>query len=306
MSDSCRILVILGPTASGKTQLAVSLASRFNGEIISADSRQVFRGMDIGTGKDLSDYQTGSGSLPVHLIDCRDPDEEYDLYHFQKDARRLIVEITERNRLPVVCGGTGLYLSALLQNYQLAPAGLASPDWNDLPVEKLADQLSNRRPLHNTTDTTDRNRLVKALSIAQTPFLPDSFRPINSLVIGIRWPRQELYERIGRRLRSRMQAGMVEETRHLIENGIPPDRLRFFGLEYKWLTDYVEGRISLEVMETGLFQAIRKFAKRQETWFRKMEREGVAIHWIDGPSLQNGFAGTLVEKWLQTRSSGCS
>lgn len=214
--------------------------------------------------------------------------------------------MTSRGHLPVVCGGTGLYLSALLQNYQLVPLGQPDSAWDLIPDENLVSELSKRRSLHNSTDTTDRKRLMKALSIASSTLAPESFPPLNPLVIGIKWPRQELYERIGQRLKSRLEQGMIEETKRLLASGVPAERLRFFGLEYKWLTNFLEGQISFTEMETGLYQAIRKFAKRQETWFRKMEKEGVPIRWIEGRELSFGKTSQLVYNWLKDLSSDFS
>ncbi|AMV71031.1 tRNA delta(2)-isopentenylpyrophosphate transferase [Desulfuromonas sp. DDH964] len=280
------LLVILGPTASGKTRLAVAAAQALGGEIISADSRQVYRGMDLGTGKDLAEY----GAVPYHLIDIADPGEEYSLFRFQKECFAAITRITDRGRLPILCGGSGLYLDAVLRGYRLVEV----PENPALRAElagasdaELAAQLRQLRPqLHNTTDLGDRQRLLRAIEIAtgeralaaRLPPLPQ-LRP---RVFGLRWERSRLRQRIAFRLRERLEQGLLEEVTRLHAAGIPWERLEFFGLEYRFVAWHLQGRLNRNDMTQQLASAIGAFAKRQETFFRRMERQGVAIHWLAG------------------------
>jgi tRNA dimethylallyltransferase len=280
------LLVVLGPTASGKTRLAVQAARRLAGEVISADSRQVFRGMDLGTGKDLAEY----GEVRHHLIDIAEPGTEFSVFAFQKRFYAAFADITGRGRLPILCGGTGLYLDAVLRGYRLVEvpenpelrAGLAP-----LSREELAARLMRLRPqVHNTTDLTDRSRLVRAIEIAEgeaaaaaeAPPLPQ-LRP---LVFGLRWERSELRRRIAARLKERLTAGMVEEVRSLHQRGVPWAALDSYGLEYRYLARHLRGELGYNDLVQQLASAIGNFAKRQETFFRRMERQGVEIHWLDG------------------------
>lgn len=279
------LLVILGPTASGKTRLALQVAQAFGGEIISADSRQVYRGLDLGSGKDLAEY----GATPYHLIDIVDPGEEYNLFAFQRDCFAAIEELRGRGRLPVLAGGTGLYLDAVLKGYRLVPVP-ENPELRaalaDLDDAALAVRLQSLRPrLHNTSDTSDRSRLLRAIEIAigegkaaeNTPPPPT----IQPLIFGLRWPRAELRRRVTVRLRERLEQGLVEEVRRLHEGGVPWATLEYFGLEYRYLARHLQGHLSYNDMFQQLNSAIHDFAKRQETWFRRMERQGTVIHWLD-------------------------
>ena len=283
---SFNLLVILGPTASGKTTLAVQLAQRLNGEIISADSRQVFRGMDLGTGKDLQEY----GDVPYHLIDIAEPGDEFSVFNFQQLFTQAFEDIRRRQRLPILAGGSGLYLQAALQGYRFVevpenPQLRASLE--SLTDEQLQERLlESRGNLHNTTDLTDRQRLIRAIEIAegekeqgnQTVHLPE----IDPFVIGIRWDRQVLRQRITRRLRQRLDEGMVDEVESLLKRGVSPEVLDFYGLEYRFLSLFVCGELSRNDMFQKLNSAIHQFAKRQDTWFRRMERQGIRIHWVEG------------------------
>lgn len=283
------LITILGPTATGKTALATEVAYRLDGEIISADSRQVFRGMDIGTGKDLADYDLHGVHIPYHLVDICDPTEEYSAYRFMGDFKAAYGDITGRGKQPVLCGGTGLYIDAVVRQYRLSDAPVNEAYRATLEQysdEELTERLAALIPLHNHTDTETRERLVRALEIQEYALahpndyihLPD----IHHLIFGIALPREEIIRRIERRLDARLEEGMTDEVQHLLDNGVKPERLMKFGLEYRHVTEYLLGHCSLEDMRRDLFTDIRRFAKRQMTWFRRMERNGVNIHWIDG------------------------
>jgi tRNA dimethylallyltransferase len=277
------LLVVLGPTASGKTMLAVRLAEVLGGEIISADSRQVYRGMDIGTGKDLGEY----GDVPYHLIDVIDPGEEFSLFRFQRLFYQAFRDIHTRGKMPVVAGGTGLYLEAILQGYQLAevpenPSLRAELEGKSL--EELAGRLRGSSPrLHNTTDLLDRNRLLRAIEIAEHGDAGNDPLPeISPVILGLRWERDLLRRRITQRLKDRLQQGMIEEVRELHRQGVPYERLELFGLEYRFAARFLKGELNRNDMFQKLNAAIHDFARRQETWFRRMERKGILINWLEG------------------------
>ena len=279
------IITILGPTAAGKTRVAALLADTLNGEVISADSRQVYRDMTIGTGKDLDDYRVGDRCIPTHLVDIRDAGEHYTLFDFQQDARTAITDIDARNKRPILCGGTGLYLSALLEDYQLPgipPSPERHAELNAMDTDTLVERLSQHGPLHNTTDTEDRNRLIRAIEIAESDTPPAPPFPLNSTTIGIRWERETLRSRITERLNHRLKNGMIEEVKDLLNKGISPEELNYYGLEYRYVTCYLTGDLNRNDMTQKLRSAIHQFAKRQETWFRRMERRGIPIHWVEG------------------------
>ena len=283
------LITILGPTASGKTALAAALAARLQGEVISADSRQVFRGMDIGTGKDLADYCVQEKSIPYHLIDICHPSEEYNAYRFMGDFKAAFVDIVSRGRQPILCGGTGLYLDAVIRAYHLADAPIDPAYRRSLNTSsdaELTERLASLVPLHNHTDTETRDRLVRALEIQEfAQSNPDAYiklPPMRHLVFGIRIPREVLIARIEARLRQRLAEGMTTEVQHLLDEGIDANRLMRFGLEYRHVTRFLFGLCSEQQMFDNLFTDIRRFSKRQMTWFRRMERNGVEIHWIDG------------------------
>ena len=281
-------LVVLGPTASGKTALGVQLAAAYNGEIISADSRQVYRGLDIGAGKDLDEYVLDGRAIPYHLIDIVDLDTEFSVFDYQQRFYACFEELQRRNTLPIVVGGTGLYLEAALQGYRM----VAAPEDAELRAQlsalsddALIARLRALKPgLHNITDTADRERTIRAIEIAEytrrhpPPPAPD----IRPLILGTRWPRDELHRRIDPRLRELLDTGLIEEVQRLLDAGIPPERLRNLGLEYRYVTDFLDGTIkSKNDLRQKLRAAIINFAKRQQTWFRRMERNGAVIHWID-------------------------
>lgn len=283
------MITILGPTASGKTTLAVHLAASLQGEIISADSRQVYRRMDLGTGKDLDDYRIDGVQVPYHLIDICEPGTQYNVYEYQKDFKKVWRELQERQVLPVLCGGTGLYLESVLRGYRMDTVPENTPLRESLAgksLEELTALLSTYKTLHNKTDVDSVKRAIRAIEIAEYyrthPVDQTEMPPLNSLVIGIDIPRELRRSRISARLKQRLDEGMIDEVRSLLAEGIPADNLIYYGLEYKFLTLHVLGQLSYEEMYHQLEIAIHQFAKRQMTWFRGMERRGVCIHWIDG------------------------
>lgn len=283
------MITILGPTASGKTTLAVHLAASLQGEIISADSRQVYRRMNLGTGKDLDDYRIDGVQVPYHLIDICEPGTQYNVYEYQKDFKKVWRELQERQVLPVLCGGTGLYLESVLRGYRMDTVPENTPLRESLAgksLEELTALLSTYKTLHNKTDVDSVKRAIRAIEIAEYyrthPVDQTEMPPLNSLVIGIDIPRELRRSRISARLKQRLDEGMIDEVRSLLAEGIPADNLIYYGLEYKFLTLHVLGQLSYEEMYHQLEIAIHQFAKRQMTWFRGMERRGVCIHWIDG------------------------
>jgi tRNA dimethylallyltransferase len=285
------LLVVLGPTASGKTELAVRIARIIGGEIISADSRQVYRGMDLGTGKDLSQYSDGETVVPRHLIDILDPCEEFSVFDYQRLFYRCLQEITKRATIPLLVGGTGLYLDAVIRGYRMAavPENLNLQEkLEGAAMESLRRRLLAISPeVHNKTDLLERKRLIRAIEIAEFtrdhPYHALDRIPISPLVMGIRCEREALRRKITARLHSRLAAGLVEEVQSLHEGGITWERIDSFGLEYRYIARYLQGRMIREEMVRTLTTRIHQFAKRQETWFRRMERNGVRIHWIEGP-----------------------
>jgi len=283
------LITVLGHTAGGKTAFAAHLAHRLDGEIISADSRQVYRGMDIGTGKDYGDYLVNGQRIPVHLIDILDAGYEYNVYLFKRDFITVYTDISERGKMPVLCGGTGLYIESVLRNYRLMDVppdtGLRKALENK-SREELVAMLKLYGPLHNITDTVNRKRLVRAIEIAryQSVRPPEEAgeRELHPLVLGIRFDRGVRRERITRRLKERMKEGMVEEVEGLLKSGVTADRLDYYGLEYRYISRYILKELSYEDMFRALNTAIHQFAKRQMTYFRGMERRGTVIHWLDG------------------------
>lgn len=286
------LLVITGPTASGKTRRAVDCARAFNGEIISADSRQIYRGMDLGTGKDLEEY----GTVPYHLIDICDAGYRYNLFEYLRDEARACDEIQSRGRLPILCGGTGLYVESVLKGLALPPVP-ENPELRKklapLPLEELTKILSSMKRLHNTTDVDTAQRAIRAIEIETyyeaNPHLAPAkaSRPVtDAVIVGVDIDRDSRRRRISSRLRERLANGMVEEVASLLDSGVDPDSLIYYGLEYKFVTLHCLGRLSLEEMTEQLEIAIHQFAKRQMTWFRGMERRGFKIHWLpyDMPS----------------------
>ncbi|MCK5692416.1 MAG: tRNA (adenosine(37)-N6)-dimethylallyltransferase MiaA [Bacteroidales bacterium] len=283
------LVTVLGHTAAGKTAFAAHLAHRLGGEIISADSRQVYRGMDIGTGKDYQDYQVKNQRVPAHLIDILDAGYEYNVYLFKRDFLRVFTDISEREIMPVLCGGSGLYIESILRNYRLLNVPLNTSlreELENLSYEELVEILKLCGPLHNITDTGNRKRMIRAIEIAryQSGQLQDSSdeRELNPLVLGIRFERDIRRERITKRLRERMEEGMVDEVEGLLNSGIPAHKLDYYGLEYRYVCKYVLKELTYDEMFARLNTAIHQFAKRQMTYFRGMERRGIAIHWLDG------------------------
>ena len=284
--DPFNLIVILGATATGKTRVGVQVARSLGGEILSADSRQVFRGMDIGTGKDLGEY----GGIPYHLIDVRNPGQEFSVFEFKKAFIETFHAIRSRGRLPILVGGTGLYLESVLLEYQLPEVPEDPALRNELSASSMADlreRLKRTKPeLHNTTDLTDRRRLIRALEIAEFTLkipLPRVDPPeLKPFVFGIQWDRQVLRQRITQRLRERIDGGMIAEVKTLLKAGLSYENLDFYGLEYRYAAIYLKGELNRNDMFQKLNSAIHQFAKRQETWFRRMERKGIKIHWVEG------------------------
>ncbi len=280
------LITILGPTASGKTRLAVRLAYDFNGEIISADSRQVYRRMNIGTGKDLEEYKINDSRVEYHLIDIVDPEEEFNLFEFQRKFYQVLNLIRNKKKLPFLVGGTGLYLSSILQNYKLVKTDFRSDraeELSSLDLVELKKILTTiKSDLHNITDLVDKDRIIKAILIAETETKDELIKPpLNPVVIGIKAERDTIKEKIKDRLKKRLNAGMIEEVQDLVNSGITYEKLNFFGLEYRFIGLYLKGELSYNDMFQKLYSAIINFAKRQMTWFRKMEREGVKINWLE-------------------------
>lgn len=282
------LVTILGPTASGKTPLAAALAYRLNAEIISGDSRQVYRRMDLGTGKDLADYVVDGKRIPYHLIDIVEPGYKYNVFEFQRDFLQAYDEIRQRGVLPILCGGTGMYIESVLKGYKLLPVP-ENPELRaslaDKSLDELTTILAGYKKLHNSTDVDTVKRAIRAIEIEeyyrQQPVSAREFPAINSLVIGVDIDRDLRRTKITRRLKQRLDEGMVDEVRALLDAGISAEDLIYYGLEYKYLTLYAVGQLTYDEMFHQLEIAIHQFAKRQMTWFRGMERRGFNIHWID-------------------------
>lgn len=300
------LIAILGPTASGKTQFATALANKLDTEIISADSRQIYRGMDIGTGKDLADYTIDGKQIPYHLIDIVEPGYKYNVFEYQRDFLTAYNGIRQKGKIPIMCGGTGMYLESVLKGYRLLPVP-ENPQLRaqlaDKSLDELTEILKRYKTLHNTTDVDTAKRAIRAIEIeeyyAHTPVEERSFPQLNSLIIGIDIDRELRREKITRRLHQRLEEGMVNEVRSLLDKGISSEDLIYYGLEYKYLTLYVIGKLTYEQMFHDLEIAIHQFAKRQMTWFRGMERRGFTIHWIDAQwpmEEKTAFAIRLIEQ----------
>ena len=282
------LITILGPTASGKTPFATALAAELNTEIISADSRQIYRGMDLGTGKDLADYTINDREIPYHLIDIVEPGYKYNVFEYQRDFLKAYETIKQKGCLPVLCGGTGMYLESVLKGYRLMPVP-ENPELRtrlaDKSLETLTGILQQYKTLHNSTDVDTVKRAIRAIEIeeyyAKHPIAEREFPQLNSLIIGVDIDRDLRREKISRRLRQRLDEGMVDEVKQLLAQGIKAEDLIYYGLEYKFLTLYAIGKLTYEEMFAQLETAIHQFAKRQMTWFRVMERRGFTIHWVD-------------------------
>lgn len=286
--EKYNLITILGPTASGKTPLAASLAAKMNTEIISADSRQIYRRMDLGTGKDLVDYTVSGIDIPYHLIDICEPGYKYNVFEYQRDFLQAYEKVTAKGKVPILCGGTGMYLESILKGYRLIPVPenkeLRS-SLEDKSLEELTKMLSQYKTLHNTTDVDTVKRAIRAIEIEEYYLHADAqereFPSLKSLVIGVDIDRELRRQKISKRLRQRLDEGMVDEVRRLLDEGILAEDLIYYGLEYKFLTQYVIGELEYDEMVRQLEIAIHQFAKRQMTWFRGMERRGIHIHWID-------------------------
>lgn len=288
-----KMVTVLGPTASGKTAVAAALAYRIGGEIISADSRQVYRRMDIGTGKDLADYEIDGTHIPYHLIDIAEPGTKYNLFQYQQDFHEAYADILRRGKHPILCGGTGLYIEAVLGGYNLSPvpqnpdlrARLASKSLEELTAMLASLKQLTGSAMHNRSDVDTVQRAIRAIEIEtynlEHPTPERQLPPVDSIIVGINIDRDLRREKITRRLKARLDEGMADEIRSLIGEGINPEDLIYYGLEYKYITEYVIGNTSYDEMFRSLEIAIHQFAKRQMTWFRGMERRGYNIHWID-------------------------
>lgn len=282
------MIVILGPTACGKTRLAVHLAQQINGEIISADSRQVYRGMDIGTGKDIQEYTINGEKIPYHLIDIVDPGYEYSVFEFQNDFYNAYHKIIETGKMPILCGGTGLYIDSVVKSYPLIKVpvndGLRAL-LETKEMEDLTEMLNSFRTVHNTTDTNDKERLIRAIEIEtyinENPDKVVKPPVISFTIFGLNPGREIVRERITNRLIQRLHEGMISEVEQLVSNGVTHSSLQFYGLEYKYISLYIEGKMDYKTMLEKLNIAIHQFAKRQMTWFRRMEKNGTIIHWLD-------------------------
>lgn len=286
--NNYELITIIGPTASGKTAFAAALAARLDTEIISGDSRQVYRSMDIGTGKDLADYVVDGKQIPYHLIDICNPGDKYNVFEYQHDFHKAFEEIRKKGKLPILCGGTGMYIESVLRGFKLLDVP-QNPDLREsLKGKSLAELeqiLASYKVLHNKTDVDSAQRAIRAIEIEEfyKTEAPDKreYAPINSLIIGVDIDRDLRREKISRRLRARLDEGMVDEVRAILATGVKPEDLIYYGLEYKFLTLYIIGQLTYDEMISQLEIAIHQFAKRQMTWFRGMERRGLHIHWLD-------------------------
>ena len=293
MTERRRLITILGPTASGKTSVAAHLAARIGGEIISGDSRQVYRRMDIGTGKDIADYTVDGVNIPYHLIDIAEPGTKYNLFQYQEDFHKAYDDITARGKTAILCGGTGLYIEAVLKGYNLSPVPqnqilrdkLSDKSLDELTAMLIELKQRNHSTMHNQTDVDTCQRAIRAIEIEtynlEHPTEERTLPAVEATVIGIDISREDRRQRISNRLKTRLDEGMIDEIKGIINSGVDADDLIYYGLEYKYVTEYVVGKISYDEMFTQLEIAIHQFAKRQMTWFRGMERRGTHIHWID-------------------------
>ncbi|MDR1090036.1 MAG: tRNA (adenosine(37)-N6)-dimethylallyltransferase MiaA [Prevotella sp.] len=286
--DRYDLITIVGPTASGKTGFACHLAYALNAEVVSGDSRQVYRSMDIGTGKDLGDYAVNGKAIPYHLIDIREAGDKYNIYEYQHDFHKAYTEIKSRGVLPVLCGGSGLYIESVLKGYSLVNVPenkILRAQYECYSLNKLTKILAGYKSLHNTTDVDTAQRAIRAIEIEEYkkehPLEQNEFPPLNSLVVGVNIDRELRREKITKRLKDRLEEGMIEEVQDILDKGVKPEDLIYYGLEYKYVTMYVLQELTYNEMFSLLEIAIHQFAKRQMTWFRGMERRGIYIHWID-------------------------
>lgn len=298
------MVTILGPTASGKTEVAVNMAFKLGGEIISADSRQIYREMDLGTGKDLEEYQIDGINVPYHLIDIADAGYQYNVFEFQRDFLKVYQAVKEKGSFPVMCGGSGMYLEAILKGYRLIQVPVNEErrvELQLLSLEVLIEILKHYKSINNTSDTENKKRVIRAIEIEEFclahPETDLSFPKINSLIVGVKYDRDSRRRRITARLEQRLANGMVDEVKNLLNKGLKPDDLTYYGLEYKYLTLFITGQLTYDEMFAGLNTAIHQFAKRQMTWFRKMERDGFEIKWLDGYMPTNEKTEKIIS-WL--------
>jgi tRNA dimethylallyltransferase len=283
------LVVVTGPTASGKTALASAVALKLNGEVISADSRQVYRNMDLGTGKDYNDYIVNGMQVPAHLIDIVDAGYKYNVFEYQRDFLEVYKDLKKRNRFPVVCGGSGMYIDSVISGYKLVEVPPDRELRNELEkrsMKELIEMLRTFKSLHNTTDIDTKKRAIRAIEIEKYYIKgtkpADDFPKIKSLITGVKFDRESRRRRISQRLKERFENGMVDEVQQLLDKGIDSETMIYYGLEYKYITLYLTGKLSYDEMFKSLEVAIHQFAKRQMTWFRGMERRGIKIHWLDG------------------------
>ena len=298
------MVTVLGPTASGKTEVAVNLAYQLGGEVISADSRQIYREMDLGTGKDLVEYRVNGFDVPYHLIDIAEAGYQYNVFEYQRDFLKAFLSVKKRESFPVMCGGSGLYLEAILKGYRLVQVPFNEHRRKELQIltlNELTDILKSYKSINNTSDTENPKRAVRAIEIEEFcrshPETDLSFPNINSLIVGVKYDRESRRHRITARLKQRLENGMVEEVGKLLDKGLKPEDLTYYGLEYKYITNYLTGLSTYNEMLDGLNIAIHQFAKRQMTWFRKMEREGFNIRWLDGYMPLNEKTDKIIS-WL--------
>jgi tRNA dimethylallyltransferase len=298
------LITVLGPTATGKTALAVQLANLLDGEIISADSRQIYRGMNIGTGKDLEDYKIGGKTIPYHLIDILDPSENFNVCRFQNEFELASTDIHARHKLPILCGGTGLYLDSVLLNYKFEPIE-ANAELRDKLESKSKDELASElqaldSKLYENWNKDTKRRIIRGIELAMKNGNPETNSTPKDLsktcILGVQYPREIIRERITTRLKFRLENGMIEEVEGLIKNGLPKDRLNYFGLEYKFISQFLDDELTKDELFELLNIAIHQFAKRQSSWFRRMEKRGVNINWVEEGKLESALQ--IVEPYL--------
>ncbi|NLB93165.1 MAG: tRNA (adenosine(37)-N6)-dimethylallyltransferase MiaA [Bacteroidales bacterium] len=305
-SSEYNLITVLGPTATGKTAVAAHLAAKINGEIISGDSRQVYRGMDIGTGKDYGDYFVDGIEIPSHLLDIENPGKHYNVYRFQNDFAEVFHDIHHRGKFPVLCGGSGLYLESVLKDYKLIhvpPNSQLRKELEGKSLDELVEILKSLKPrLHNKTDIETERRAIRAIEIEmfarENPEKETALPEVISLNIGIAVDRETRRERISRRLKQRLEEGMLDEVQNLLKSGLTPKQLIYYGLEYKYLTLHLTGELSRQEMFEKLEIAIHQFAKRQMTWFRGMEKRGTKIYWIDVNLPMEEKVGKVLELFI--------
>ena len=304
------LVTILGPTATGKTSLAAQLAKEINGEVISADSRQVYKELNIGAGKDLHEYVIKGKAIPYHLIDICEIGHEYNVFEYQEDFHRCLNEITERKKHAILCGGTGLYIQAVLDGYRLYPVPLDPELRAELETKsqhELVEILKGLTTLHNNTDTTQKKRTIRAIEIAkycsENNIVREKYPSFSYLTFGISLERRLLKQKITVRLKERLENGMIEEVEGLLKKGITTEQLKFYGLEYRFLTQYLSGELNYNDMFQKLNAAIQQFAKRQMTWFKRMEKQGHQIHWMDG-NMDMSAKLDIIRNYLKSDEKG--